>query len=427
MVTIGIDVVAQQVELDALTGCNGQVRVVDRLRRLVLALLVHHADQHFANGPCPEGVDDRVAEPVGAAEADGGLVDNDAVDRVDGRGARLRLLGDALDLDWVAVGIVVVGIDIDDEDATKRCPAGVGPSDRGPIRLARRHDPHADDGRGPVTCRIDDVVAQGVAGQAGRVDLEPHGLALGANGGGAKFWGRHIDHGEDFAFGIEVVVEHGDGHDDARTDIDRVGLGDGRIVLCGGLGDGDDDGRLDRRRLAVADRVAEGAPGGPIVDEDAEALVEEWLDAEAGARGHREVDDADDVAVRVAVVGQHIDKARVAKRNDNVVTQCDRWLVADAFDDLDTNLCQVAVFVVARRVAEHVGAGLFGDHHELAVGADGREDVGARRGEQFGTLSHEQFVAVRVGVVGKQGKRDRLAGHRRGAVVASVGRLVRVA
>ena len=109
-------------------------------------------------------------------------------------------------------------------------------------------------------------------------------------------------------------------------------------------------------RPAVGDLVAERRAGrgvGGDRDEVADAL--DLLDGEALVGGVP--DEADDVAVGVAVVGQHVDEAGAAGGDHDVVAHGDRRAVLDRLADLDADLGDVGLLAVGGRVVEDVRAG----------------------------------------------------------------------
>ena len=140
-------------------------------------------------------------------------------------------------------------------------------------------------------------------------------------------------------------------------------------------------------------------------------------------------DEADDVAVGIAVVLQHVHEPRAAGGDDDVVADGDRRAVLDRRPDLDADLGDVGLLAVGRRVVEDVRAGRVGVEEQLAVGRQRQVegvDRAVGRADERRLLGDEQRVVVGVGVVGQHVEADRLADDGDAGVVAGVGLVVGV-
>ena len=140
-------------------------------------------------------------------------------------------------------------------------------------------------------------------------------------------------------------------------------------------------------------------------------------------------DEADDVAVGVAVVLQHVHEAGAAGGDDDVVADGDRRAVLRRRPDLDADLGDVGLLAVGGRVVEDVRAGGVGVEEQLAVGRERQVegvDGAVGRADQRRQLGDEQRVVVGVGVVRQHVQPDRLADDGDAGVVAGVGLVVGV-
>ena len=134
-------------------------------------------------------------------------------------------------------------------------------------------------------------------------------------------------------------------------------------------------------------------------------------------------DEADDVAVGVAVVVEHVDEAGAAGSDHDVVAHGDRRPVLRRLADLDADLRDVALLAIGGRVVEDVSARCGGVEEELPVG--GQRDVELVDGLTLGAhkgrlLSDEQRVVVGVGVVVEHVEPHGLADDGDARVVAGV-------
>ena len=368
-ITVGIGVVGEHVEqLDVAAGDDG-VGVVGGGRGAVLAVRGQDADHDLADGAIAVGVDDRVAQPVGAALAEAWAVPDRAVD-VDRGGAERRLRGDRLDLDRVAVGIGVVGQHRDVDRSARHGAGDVGPGHRRAVDVVDRHEAHLHERAGLVAGFVGDVVAERERRDGRGVDRYEDLLAARAD---AQLGPRYIGHADDAqraAFRVVVVDEDPRRGRASGTDLDRVGAGDGRLIRCVVVADRDDDGAGRRIAAAVGDRVRELRPCGRVgehghPEREAEHLFD--LDALTAAP----VDDADHVAVGIGVVLEDVDVARVAAADGDVVTDRRRWPVLRLLVDAHTDVRRVAFAAVDDRVEEHVVAGDGREEEELPVVGQG--------------------------------------------------------
>ena len=233
---------------------------------------------------------------------------------------------------------------------------------------------------------------------------------------------RHGDHLEHAALRVVVVDQRRHRDLAAGSHFGHVGAGDRRLVEHDAVGDGDDHRGADRIGPAVGDLVAERRSRrrvGAHRDEVADAL--DLLDRHALVGSVP--DEADDVAVGVAVVVEHVDEAGAAGSDHDVVAHGDRRPVLRRLADLDADLGDVALLAVGGRVVEDVGARRGGVEEELPV--RGQRDVELVGGLTFGAherrlLGDEQRVVVGVGVVVEHVEPHGLADDRDAGVVAGV-------
>ena len=177
--------------------------VVERLRGPVGAGQRHDADEHLADGDLTAGVDERVREAVGAGERVARRVDDEA--GLDAGHAAGRLGADVLDGDDVAVGVGVVGDDLDGDGHAAAGARQVGAGDRRPVDLVGRHDAHLEERAGLVAGVVDDRVAEREAGHDARVDADVGGLAVEPGRGLGAVERRDRDDLQRAALGVVVV------------------------------------------------------------------------------------------------------------------------------------------------------------------------------------------------------------------------------
>ena len=117
---------------------------------------------------------------------------------------------------------------------------------------------------------------------------------------------RDADDAQHAALGVVVVDEHLGRGRPARSDLDGVGLGDGRLVRCVVVADGDHDGARRGLTVAVGDRVGELGPRRCLGQHGhPEREAEDLFDLDALTLGPAR--DADHVAVGVGVVLEDVD------------------------------------------------------------------------------------------------------------------------
>ena len=165
---------------------------------------------------------------------------------------------------------------------------------------------------------VGDGVAEREAGDHVGSDVDVDGLPVEPGPALRRRVGGDRRDLERAALRVVVVGQHRDRDAATGTNLDDVGAGDRRLVEHLAVGDGDDHDRGHGVGRAVGDAVAEGRPLGSVGgDGDQVPDAVDLLHGEAVVG--RVTDERHDVAVGVAVVGEHVDEARPAGGDDDVV------------------------------------------------------------------------------------------------------------
>ena len=400
-IAVRIGVVGQHVDRDRQASLGGR-RIVDRRGRMIED---HH---HGGGGEAAPAVGGGVAKLSRAGGADipreghrlgVGADDSD-------RPGRLR---HGTDRQPILVRIGVVGEDRDRRGGPKIGQDGVRDCRRRQV-LAHRHV-----GRGRAAAAVADRIGKGLdrqhAGQRRELDRGAHDRQ-----GSARI-GRNRGDRQRVAVDVPVVAQHRDRQGLAGEREDRIRQRHGRRV--------DGDGHRARRHAAaaVADRVGERvharragrwqvaqrfAPAG-----NRDRTDRPQIDVRLRHRG-----DDERIAVRVRVIGQHVDRRAESRRHGRRVGDSQ----GSAVDEHGHRRRAETAAPVRERVAEGT-----------QTAATDRRGVGNRAGERIdhrrarrgrGDRLDRQAVPVRIGVVGEDGQHQRRGAERGPRIIDAHGRTV---